>query len=138
MFRSSFPILSTPDLGQALSLYRDLLGGAVSYRFQSDGEPVYVGLDIGSTHLGLAYEAETRAGPGGQRISLWVYADDCDAAVDRLRDSGVHMLEESTDQPLGRAGRSGARSRRERGPGWVAAVTAGGVTKPAPFRLLCR
>ena len=101
MFTSSFPILSTPDLEQALGFYRDLLGGAIRYRFPSDGEPVYVGLDIGSTHLGLAYEAETRAGPGGQRISLWVYADDCDAAVDRLRGSGVHVLEEPTDRPWG-------------------------------------
>ncbi len=35
------------------------------------------------------------------RFSLWVYVDDCDAAVDRFRDAGVTVTEEPADQPWG-------------------------------------
>ena len=34
-------------------------------------------------------------------MSLWVYADDCDAAVDRLRKAGVRVTAEPVDQPWG-------------------------------------
>lgn len=100
MFTEAFPILSTPDLGRALRFYRDLLGGAVSYEFPGpDGEPGYVGLEIGSSHLGIGRDPEAKAGSGQRAISLWVYADDCDAAVDRLRQAGVTIVEEPADQP---------------------------------------
>ncbi|MEA2189879.1 MAG: hypothetical protein QOK16_4890, partial [Solirubrobacteraceae bacterium] len=39
-------------------------------------------------------------GPSGH-FSLWVYADDCDAAVEHLRVAGVKIVEEPTDQPWG-------------------------------------
>lgn len=39
-------------------------------------------------------------------MSLWVHADNCDSAVDRLRAAGIEILEEPTDQPWGeRVGR---------------------------------
>lgn len=98
---SAFPILSTPDLERALRFYRDALGGTVSYRFPPHGEAMYVGLDVGSTHIGVGHDPDTKPGPEGQRISLWVYTDDCDAAVRHLRASGVRVLEEPTDQPWG-------------------------------------
>jgi uncharacterized glyoxalase superfamily protein PhnB len=101
MFTSAFPILSTPDLPRALAFYRDLLDGTVTYQFPSEGEPGFVSLDIGSSHLGIGSNPETREGPGGQRISLWIYADDCDAAIERLRAAGAHVMEEPTDQPWG-------------------------------------
>jgi len=34
-------------------------------------------------------------------FDLWIYADDCDAAVDRLRSEGVQVDEEPADQPWG-------------------------------------
>jgi len=34
-------------------------------------------------------------------VVLWVYADDCDAAVDRLRAAGVTVLAEPADEPWG-------------------------------------
>jgi lactoylglutathione lyase len=101
VFRSAFPILSTPDLPRALGFYRDLLDGEVSFQFPPAGEPGYVGLEIGSAHLGIGHAPDTRAGPDGQRIMLWVYADDCDAAVERLRAAGVQIVEEPADQPWG-------------------------------------
>ena len=34
-------------------------------------------------------------------MSLWVYASDCDAAIARLREGGVTIVEEPADQPWG-------------------------------------
>lgn len=101
MFMSAFPILSTPDLERALRFYRDVLGGAVGYRFPSHGEAKYVGLDIESTHIGIGHDPDAKPSPEAQRISLWVYTDDCDAAVRQLRAAGTRVLEEPTDQPWG-------------------------------------
>jgi lactoylglutathione lyase len=100
MFESAFPIIATCDLPRALRFYRDLLDGTVAYQFPPEGEPVYAGIDIGSSHLGIGHDATAREAVP-QRFSLWVYAHDCDAAVDRLRAAGVVVVEEPTDQPWG-------------------------------------
>ena len=100
MFDEVFPILTTPDLPRALRFYRDLLGGSVIYSFPAEGEPGYVAVKIGGSHLGIGQQDQ----PGeltNNRITLWVYADDCDTAVDKLRAAGVPVLEEPADQPWG-------------------------------------
>jgi len=99
MFQEMFPIMSTRDLPRALSFYRDLLGATVSYQFPVTGEPGYVGLDLGRSHLGIGVRADAPA--GDQRFSLWIYSDDCDAAVAKLRAAGVPVIEEPVDQPWG-------------------------------------
>lgn len=98
-----FPIVSTSDLQRALAFYRDLLGGQVTYQFAGpDGQPVYVGLDVGKSHVGVALDPSA-PGRGVQRASmvLWAYVDDCDAVVERFRLAGVEIVEEPTDQPWG-------------------------------------
>ena len=101
MFESLFPIIATRDLGAALGFYRDLLGATVTYEFPGpDGEPGYVGLELGDAHLGIGRDPDAPAEPT-DRFSLWVYAEDCDAAVDRLRAAGVEIVEDPTDQPWG-------------------------------------
>ena len=101
MFTTLFPIITTPDLAAALSFYRDLLGATVSYEFPGpDGEPGYVGLELGTAHLGIGRDPAATTGQSA-RFSLWVYADGCDAAVERLRAAGVQIVEEPTDQPWG-------------------------------------
>jgi lactoylglutathione lyase len=101
MFKKLFPILVTADLRAALGFYRDLLGAKVSYEFPApDGEPGYVGLELGEAHLGIGRDPSA-APETSERFSLWVYADDCDAAVARLRAAGVTIVEEPTDQPWG-------------------------------------
>jgi lactoylglutathione lyase len=101
MVNSLFPILVTRDLRAALGFYRDLLGGTVTYEFPGpDGEPAYAGIDIGSSHLGIGRDPSATDGPSA-RFSLWVYVDDCDAAVGRLRAAGVKVIEEPADQPWG-------------------------------------
>jgi lactoylglutathione lyase len=100
MFDEMFPILTTADLARALRFWRDLLGGEVTYRFPPDGEPVYVALDLGRSRLGIGRQDE----PGplvNDRITLWVYAEDCDAGVARLRAGGAEVLQEPADQPWG-------------------------------------
>jgi lactoylglutathione lyase len=100
MFDEIFPILTTNDLPAALRFYRDLLGGTVSYQFPPEGEPVYVAVDLGRSHLGIGRQDQ----PGelvNDRITLWVYAGDCDAAVEKLRAAGVPVLQEPADQPWG-------------------------------------
>ena len=92
----------------ALGFYRDLLGATVSYQFPADGEPGYVALELGASHLGIGADAAAAEPPGaprsvanGRRFALWVYADDCDAAVEHLREHGVPVLAEPADQPWG-------------------------------------
>jgi lactoylglutathione lyase len=100
MFEELFPILSTADLARCLGFYRDLLGGQVTYRFPAEGEPVYVALRLGGSQLGVGRQD----GPGAltnDRITLWVYATDCDAAIELLRGDGVPIRQEPTDQPWG-------------------------------------
>ncbi|MDX6708977.1 MAG: lactoylglutathione lyase [Solirubrobacteraceae bacterium] len=101
MFTTIFPIITTTDLKAALGFYRDLLGATVSYEFPGpDGEPGYVALELGTSHFGIGRDPSATTGPSG-RFSLWVYADDCDAAVEHLRAAGVKIIEEPTDQPWG-------------------------------------
>jgi uncharacterized glyoxalase superfamily protein PhnB len=98
---SLFPILVTRDLGAALGFYRDLLGGTVTYEFPGpDGEPGYVGLEVGSSHLGIGRDPDANDAPSA-RFSIWAYVDDCDATVERLRAAGVTVVEEPVDQPWG-------------------------------------
>ena len=101
MFDSAFPIITTPDLPRALGFYRDLLDGQVSYQFPPEGPPAYVSMDIGSAHLGLGHDPAIGEDEGRQRFSLWVYAADCDAAIERLRTGGVKIVEDPVDQPWG-------------------------------------
>jgi len=102
MFSELFPIIATADMASALGFYRDLLGGTVTYEFPGpDGAPGYVALDIGASHLGIGLAPSVVGGPPPRAMSLWVYTDDCDAAVERLRAGGVTITEEPTDQPWG-------------------------------------
>ena len=59
-----------------------------------------MGLELGTAHLGIGRDPNASRGPSA-RFSLWVYADDCDAAVERLRAADVKIVEEPTDQPWG-------------------------------------
>jgi lactoylglutathione lyase len=56
-----------------------------------------VGLELGIADLGIGHDPPRPR----ERFSLWVYADDCHAAVERLRSAGVKIVEESPDQPWG-------------------------------------
>lgn len=98
----TFAILGTRDLERALGFYRDLLGGVVTFSYpDAHGKPIYVGLDLGSSHLGIGVEAELADAPRPRAMSLWIYTDSCDSLVDRLRGAGALIVEEPADQPWG-------------------------------------
>jgi lactoylglutathione lyase len=101
MIDQLFPILDVADVERSLRFWRDALGGVVAFEWPGpDGRPVYVGLDVGRSHLGIGGPTD---GPAGEprRISLWVYVADCDAVVDRLRGAQAPIVEEPADQPWG-------------------------------------
>ena len=114
MIESAFPILSTPDLARALSFYEDILGGRVTYRFPDDGDAHYVGLELGSSHLGIGADPELDAETGNERFSLWVYVDDCDAVVETSRAGRCGGPRGAGRSAVGRAGGAGRRPRWER------------------------
>lgn len=101
MIDQLFPILEVTDLPRSLAFWRDQMGGRVSFTWPGpDGEPAYAGVDLGTSHLGLGGPAAERpTGPRG--VSLWVYTDDCDSLVERLRSAGTPIVEEPADQPWG-------------------------------------
>ena len=102
MFTSLFPILASRDLDAALHFYGELLGGAVTYEFPGpDGQPAYVALRIGDSSIGLGADATVTDAPRPRAVSLWVYAEDCDEAIRRLRDAGVPVIAEPETQPWG-------------------------------------
>ncbi|MEJ7770733.1 MAG: VOC family protein [Geodermatophilaceae bacterium] len=101
MFTEAFPIVSTADMTRSLEFYVGLLEASVTYQFPADGDPGYVGLSLGGASLGIGLDPTAPTGRGGQRLSLWVYADDCDAAIERLREAGMQIVEEPVTQPWG-------------------------------------
>jgi lactoylglutathione lyase len=98
-FRDGFPIVYTPDVERALRFYRDALGFAELYRWTGeDGtlEFVSIALPDGTTKVGLTRNERT-----GEAFVLWLYTDDVDAQVERLRASEVPVLQEPEDMPWG-------------------------------------
>jgi len=111
VFYELFPILATPDVARALRFYRDQLGGTVTYQFPEaregsqhdrpeDGDPAYVSVRIGASAVGITGQTEPET-TANDRISLWLYTEDCDAAIAHLRAGGVTVVQEPQDQPWG-------------------------------------
>src|SRR4030095_16981996 len=98
MFMTAFPIVTVPDLPETVSFYRDLLDFRPSYRFPPEGEPEFVTLKLGAGELGLAVGEVPGPAAG---YTLCVYAEDCDAAVERLRAAGTPIVEGPPDRPWG-------------------------------------
>jgi lactoylglutathione lyase len=107
MIEQLFPIISTTDLSRSLEFWRDQLGGRVAFEWPGpDGAPVYVGIDLGASHIGLGLTPEPataseRPSSRDRAITIWVYTDAVDALVQRLRAAGVAISSEPQDQPWG-------------------------------------
>ena len=101
MIDQLFPILNVADVGRSLEFWRDTLGGTIAFEWPGpDGAPVYVGVDLGAAHVGIGGPA-TAVPDGPRPIALWVYVDDCDGYVARVRSAGFRVTEEPADQPWG-------------------------------------
>ncbi len=96
-----FPILSSPDLDRLVAFYRTALDAVVSYRFPAEGEAGYVALDLAGGHLGIGREPAAPPATDPQRVALWIYTEDCDAAACRVRAAGGAVLDEPAEAPWG-------------------------------------
>ena len=101
MFTEAFPIISTPDLRRLISFYRDVVGFVQTYQFPSAGDAEFVALRLGTSELGLAFDANARNPALSRDWELCIYADDCDAAVQVLCAAGSTVIDEPADQPWG-------------------------------------
>ena len=105
-FRDAFPIVYTRDVPRAVAFYRGELGFEERYRWPAEGEPEFVVLRLERFELGVATASALQELLGRQmgdelRFELCLYADDVDAAVERLRARGVEVLREPADMPWG-------------------------------------
>jgi predicted enzyme related to lactoylglutathione lyase len=96
---SLFPILLTRDLPRLCEFYERALGGAVDYRFTDGGEDAYVSLTVGAASLGIGKEPE--APSLGDRVALWFYVDDVDAAFEAFTAAGGTAVQPPADMPWG-------------------------------------
>ena len=101
-FRDAFPILQAGDMDRLARFYVEAFGFEMGYRFPPDGAIEYVFLKLAPLGIGIAREADGMP-PARQpaAFELWIYADDADAAVDRVIAAGATLLEPASDQPWG-------------------------------------
>jgi predicted enzyme related to lactoylglutathione lyase len=101
--RSLFPILLSRDLPRLVRFYEHALHARVTYRFGSPDEDDYVSLSIDEVSLGVG--RDPAAPVAGDRVALWFYVDDVDAAYSRWMSSA----ETRCSRPTIRRGASGWR-----------------------------
>ena len=65
-------------------------------RRRTDGEPEYVTMERGSWIIGISAIGATEQ----DRFGFWIYVDDADSTLERLR-SGAPVVAEPEDQPWG-------------------------------------
>ncbi|HEX5730307.1 VOC family protein [Microbacterium sp.] len=97
--RSLFPILNSRDLPRLVSFYEDALGATVEYRFATGDEDDYVSLRLGTEALGIGRVPD--APTEGDRVALWFYVDDVDAAFAAWTRLGGATVQAPADMPWG-------------------------------------
>ena len=102
----AFPIIYTPDVARAAAFYSGRLGFQEIFRMPPGDEAGYVGLELDDSRLGLVDEAWPAERIGvrrgdAPRFELWIYVDDVDATVARLREADVPVLAEPEAMPWG-------------------------------------
>jgi uncharacterized glyoxalase superfamily protein PhnB len=92
--QSLFPILRTPDLPRLQSFYEQVFGAVERYRY----EDVYVALDAGSGTIAIGVEPDIGT---SERVAIWLYVDDVDAAYGAVLEAGGTSEEPPADMPWG-------------------------------------
>lgn len=99
---SGFPIITTRDLPAAIAFYESAFDAVVEYRFAQDGMDAYVSLSVGGATLGVGADPQSPdALQTGDRMALWLYVDDADAAFAAALAAGAQALSEPADMPWG-------------------------------------
>jgi lactoylglutathione lyase len=101
----AFPVVYAANVAATCAFY-EALGFERHFQFPVEGEPGYVGLRRGASDLGVVASDWPREQIGatlgdGMRFELFVYVDDVDATVERLRATTVPVLREPADMPWG-------------------------------------
>ena len=91
-----FPIISVEDVPATRAFY-EALGFSQTYQFPPDGEPDYVTMRRGNSSIGIS----AGGGADEDRFGIWVYVDDVDTTLERLRASGAPVVAEPEEQPWG-------------------------------------
>lgn len=99
--RSLFPILSTRDLERLRDFYVRALGGEVVYSFDDAGRDVYVSVALGTASLGIGLDDGMSERTEGDRVALWFYVDDVDAAFTAFVAAGGAAERPPADMPWG-------------------------------------
>jgi len=101
----SFPVVFARSVSGTAAFYESL-GFERHFQLPEDGEPGYVGLRREGGELAVVSSEWPEQQYGapvaeGARFELFVYVDDVDRAVERLRDAGAAILREPADMPWG-------------------------------------
>ena len=105
-FLSVMPNLYTADIEASVAFYRDLLGGAETFRTPKSGTPVHVEIRIGDVTVAISDRDEVGpqglpAPSAGHPFELVVWCDSADEAVAGLRAAGVPVLVEPSAHAAG-------------------------------------
>ena len=105
MPRRAFPVIYAADV-EALAGFYARLGFEEHFRLPPEGEAGYVGLRREDAELAIVTvrspEEIIGVRPGTEpRFELYVYVDDLDREVQRLRAAGAPVLREPADMPWG-------------------------------------
>jgi lactoylglutathione lyase len=97
-FRDAFPIFHTTDIERLAAFYCDQLGFERGYRFPDEGAAAFLVVSLGALSIGLT---RTQGPDEVGRVDLWLYTDDVDREVERLRESGRKVIDEPADREWG-------------------------------------
>ena len=106
MFREPFPILHVADVERSVRFYVDCFGFEVGFRWPEEGALEFAFLRLGETGIGIAGRAapDLPDWPSGREtgaFQLCIYAEDADAAAERLVSLGARQLTAARTQPWG-------------------------------------
>src|SRR4051794_17437628 len=105
MAARAFPVLYSFDVERSARFYVEL-GFREVFRLPPEGEAGYVGLGLGESRIGIVSSLwpedlfGERVG-AGLRTELFVYVDDVDETVERLRARHVRVMREPQDMQWG-------------------------------------
>ena len=108
MAERAFPLIFARRLATAADFYAQL-GFTEHLRSPTTGEPTYLGLRRGSAEIGLVpvnwpqqqYGRTSPDAANGSGFEMFVFVEDVDRTVDRLRSTGTPILREPADAPWG-------------------------------------
>ncbi len=106
MVPRAFPVVYSPDVQRSARFWEALGFERFVELPGGDEEPGYVGLRRGPAELAVTHIewARQRYGleiSGGARFEMYVYVEDLEGLVSRLRAGGVRVLREPEDMPWG-------------------------------------